>query len=430
MTAPTTRVVLTAGRSPKLTAYLLLAGAAMVAALVSGHGELLALGVPFIAVLVWTLTMPRPQLHGVATPSPRRLVEGEVVTTDVELWAAPSPHHAELLVTLVSETKDAVAMARQRAPLRPRVRAALEIVCPQLGQYTIAQVDVLLHDPLGVMVWSGRLPIAALVSVYPVAEPLARLASPRQTQLRTGNHRSRARGEGIEYAGSRPYLPGDQVRRVNARLSSRGRALAVNEYLPERNTDIVLLLDTFTDLRWAGRSSLSACAHVVASLADAYLGERDRVGFAEFGGFVRWLLPGSGHLQLQRILEALLHARTQLHYAWAGIDRLPPRLLPSHAFVILTSPLIDERVRQLVLDLAARRRDTAVLEVSPHAFMPAPTGRAARLARRAWSLERGAGRRELRSAGVAVSEWSYGDPLAGAVHGLEAFRRAVGAARP
>jgi uncharacterized protein (DUF58 family) len=212
-------------------------------------------------------------------------------------------------------------------------------------------------------------------------------------------------------------------------LSSRSQSLLVDEHVPERNTDIVLVLDSFTDLRVGGRSSLSASAHAIASLSAAYLAERDRVGFAEFGGIVRWLLPGSGRIQLSRILESLLDARLRLHYAWTGIDRLPPRLLPPSAFVIAVSPLIDERTRQLVLDLWARHRDTAVLEVSPLAFMPPPTGRKDTLARRAWVVERRAQRRELRSLGVAVSEWTYGEPLVTALQDMQAFRRAAAVPR-
>jgi uncharacterized protein (DUF58 family) len=418
-------IPLRAARSPKLTAYLLLGSAAMLAALATGHGELMAVGVPFLLVLTWTLTIPRPALSGTAAAGPDLLTEGGTVTTEVELQSRGTPHRMELRATLVAATGEVVGYAVETLPLsRRRVATALEVGCPQLGRYGVPSVDLFAEDAFGVLAFTGHIDLATTVRVYPASELLPSPPAPRHTQLRTGNHRSRARGDGIEYAGTREFVPGDHIRRVNARLSSRSASLQVNEHVPERNTDIVLLLDTFTDLREAGRSSLAAAAHAVAGLADVYLAERDRVGFAEFGGIVRWLLPASGRMQLARILEALLDARLRLHYAWTGIDRLPPQLLPPNAFVIAVSPLIDGRTRQLVLDLWARRRDTAVVELSPLAFMPTPTGRKEALARRAWIVERRAERRELRSLGIAVGEWTYGEPLVSVMQDLEHFRRA------
>ena len=59
----------------------------------------------------------------------------------------------------------------------------------------------------------------------------------------------------------REWAPGDRVKSINWRASARRGVLWVNEQHPERNTDVVLFLDTFTDVseRDAGRS-MRRCA--------------------------------------------------------------------------------------------------------------------------------------------------------------------------
>ena len=75
------------------------------------------------------------------------------------------------------------------------------------------------------------------------------MLAPLETQVFVGNQVSRARGDGIEFADIREWAPGDRVRSINWRASARRGELWVNQQHPERNTDVVLFLDTFTDVR-------------------------------------------------------------------------------------------------------------------------------------------------------------------------------------
>jgi uncharacterized protein (DUF58 family) len=119
-------------------------------------------------------------------------------------------------------------------------------------------------------------------------------------------------------------------KRVNWRATA-SRRVWVNESHPERNTDVILFVDSFAEARGQDASTLDLAVRATAALADAYIGRRDRVGLISFGGILRWLEPGMGMVQLYRIVDALLDTQIILSYYWTGIDVIPRRTLPPSA---------------------------------------------------------------------------------------------------
>jgi uncharacterized protein (DUF58 family) len=216
------------------------------------------------------------------------------------------------------------------------------------------------YDGLGFLAHEAVLRCEGTVRAYPRQERLLRAVRAADTQMFAGNEVSRRRGDGIEFADVRPFLPGDRIRHINWRLSAREGRLHVNEQHPERNSDVVLFLDPFADLRGFGGSTLETAVRAAASVAAHYLARRDRVGLIGFGGTLRWLVPASGVVQRYRITEALLDTRAIVSYAWKGIEVIPPRTLPPQALVVAVTPLLDRRAVDALLDLRGRGFDLAV----------------------------------------------------------------------
>ena len=133
------------------------------------------------------------------------------------------------------------------------------------------------------------------------------------------------------------------MKSINWRASARRNVLWVNQQHPERNTDVVLFLDTFTDVKTSARGTLDATVRAATSLAHLYLQRKDRVGVVSFGGYLSWLLPASGTQQLYRIVDSLIQMDVVLSFATKGIDVLPPRTLPAKALVLAITPLLDAR---------------------------------------------------------------------------------------
>jgi uncharacterized protein (DUF58 family) len=273
------------------------------------------------------------------------------------------------------------------------------------------------------------LPRDRQLRVFPREEQLRKLLRPRDTQPYAGDEVARRRGDGIEFSDIRPFAFGDQVTRVNWRATARRGELWVNDRHPERNSDIVLFLDTFTEARRGNASTLDHALRAAATLARGYIGSRDRVGLVSFGGALRWLKPGTGEAQLYRICEALLDTQILLNYAWRDIAIVPARVLPPQSLVVALTPLLDERSVGALFDLRARGHDIAVIETSPVPYMDPGRTAAERLAFRLWRLRRDALRDRLRQGGVAVVEWQEGMPLAVGIEEAGAFRRHAFAGR-
>lgn len=305
----------------------------------------------------------------------------------------------------------------------------IPVRCRRWGAYVIGDLVLRARDRMGLFRYDAHRAAHMALKVYPSSERLRTLARPARTLQFVGSLVSREQGEGIELAEVRPFRPGDRIRSMNWRASARRGGLWVTDRHPERNADVVIFLDAFTELVSTNASSLDLAVRAATSVAEAHLAVRDRVGFVSFGGGLRWLVPGSGWRQRYRIVDALLDTQIMLSWAWKGIDVIPPRTLPPRALVIALTPLLDDRTVQALLDLRARGFDLVVLEIPPERFLgPARTDNE-RLARRIWALKRDVLRHRFERLGVSVAVWHEGASIEELMGEVGAFRRSALAAR-
>jgi len=392
-----------------------LAGWALFLGVVTGRAELLVAAVPLLAALVLGQRAARPpalQLdHAV---SDARLVEGERVTVTVTL-RADAPGVVELLEPLPPGVWLESGHHHAFFALRPGedVRWQFELRCAGRRRLRLGGPHVRLWGPLGLVAAEGRYRASHAVAVYPQLAPLRHLPRPVQTQTFVGNYVSPAQGEGIEPGDVRPFVAGDQVRHVNWRATLRLGALHVTQHHRERNADVVLLLDTLSEVGPPGDAVVDHAARGAAALAAAYLGRKDRVGLIEYGGQLRWVRPGSGRAQFQHLADTLLDASVVFTYVTRDVDLIPRRILPPQALVVALSPLLDARFVRAATDLAARGFDLVVIAVSPvgPARAALPPGRVTDVAARLWALERRAALDDLRRQGLTVADWDGVSPL-------------------
>jgi uncharacterized protein (DUF58 family) len=420
----------TSSATPKLRAYVLLTAAGLLAALVLGRPELAALATPFAAWLALGIGLARrPELDIRYQLDRERALQGDRVNASIEIESDVALQPLELLLRLPA----GLASGSRALALHVRVgepgRVGIALDCKRWGGYSVGDLQLRARDRFGLRAYDERLDLRRPLRVYPREETVRSLLAPTETQATAGNEVARAKGDGIEFADIRPFVPGDRVRRINWRASARRPGLWVNESHPERNTDVIIFLDSFAEARHGATGTLDLAVRAAGALAARYLRRSDRVGLVSFGGVLRWLEPSMGSVQHYRIVDALLDTDIALSYAWKGADVIPPRTLPPQALVIGLTPLLDERSIGALLDLRARGFDLAIVDVSPLPFLPPARDRLERLSRRVWALRREVLRHEYQQLGVAVAEWRDGEPLEQAVEEVRRFRRSARAVR-
>ena len=406
--------------SRRLSAYAVLAAAGLVAGLALGRVEPVALAAPFLLALVAGLAMHEPDVSVRVSLDRDRAIEGDEVTATILLSSTRGADRFELFVPLPAGLEGPARAVRLRAGEEETIE--LQFRCDHWGVFSVGAVLFRARDMLGLRSWEGEAGEARPLRVFPREETLRSLVAPLETQVFAGNQVSRARGEGIEFADLREWQPGDRLRRVNWRATALRGSLWVNEQNPERNTDVVLFLDTFAEVRAEGRSTNDHAVRAAATLAHIYLQRKDRVGLVGFGGFLSWLVPASGMRQLYAIVETLLTTEVVHTFALRGVDVLPPRTLPPKALVLAITPLLDNRTAAALLDLRARGYDLIVVEVSPVELVAPEPGSSLELAHRLWRLSREALRWRYEQVGVPVVTWREGEPLAVPIEEVNAFR--------
>jgi uncharacterized protein (DUF58 family) len=421
----------TRAASPKLAGYAGLVGATLLAALALRRPELVAIAAAFVLPLALALAFERaPRLLVTAELDRDRTLQGDelVLRVDVE---GDAVERLELFVELPYGI--GLVDGSQRVVLRLGREDERTLEMPlrseRWGAYLLGGMRIRAHDRFGVLVHERREEPSLPLKVYPHAETLRALLLPQETQVFVGNQVARVRGEGIEFADLRPFVPGDRPRRINWRASARRGTLWVNEAHPERNADVVLFLDTFAEARRGGPGTLDLAVGAAGSLAERYLRNKDRVGLVSFGGVLNWLLPATGVVQLYRIVDALLDTEIVLNYAWKDLDVIPARTLPPKALVVALTPLLDKRSVAALLDLRRRGFDLAVVEIDPAPYVEPGDDELERLAFRLWRLRREALRAEFERVGVPVVPWRSGESLQVALEEVRSFRRSARAVR-
>lgn len=417
--------------SPRIEGYAAVAAIGLVAALALRRPELAIVAAPFVLLLaIGTRHARDPGVELELAIAADRTLEEAVVEAVMTVTTHLPVDRLELLVDLPPgvEMADGDAACAIRLGRGDEREIPLALRCSRWGVFVLGDVETRARDLFRLTVWEQRFSGRHELKAYPSPISLRRILAPLETQAFSGSEVARVKGEGIEYADIRDFVPGDRVHSINWRASARRQSLVVNERHPERNTDVVLFVDSFADVRGGGRSTLEEAVRAGAALATRYLQRRDRVGLVGFGGILRWLQPGMGLTQRYRLIDTMLETGVEPTYTWRDVNLIPARILPPKALVLALTPLLDPRFVVALEDLRARGFDLVVVEVDPIPLVEAGSSEIETLAYRLWILEREVLRSRLEGLGIGVARWGEAD-LETALEGVRTFRRYARPAR-
>jgi len=130
---------------------------------------------------------------------------------------------------------------------------------------------------------------------------------PRQPvhSLLTGRHASRVRGRGLDFDEIRRYLPGDDVRTIDWRITQRTGKTHVRVFTEERDRPAILVVDQRVSMFFGTQVAMKSvvAAQLAALAAWRVFGQGDRVGGLVFDdGEITEIRP---HRSTRRVLQLL-----------------------------------------------------------------------------------------------------------------------------
>ena len=387
---------------------------------VSDRVELFVAAIP-LACALGSVTMPirSPRLELRQEVSAVRLAEGKRARVTVTVLTAEPAPMVEVVTVLPPPLE--VAEGNNRTVLSVKsgreTSWSFTFECPARGRFDLGTILIRSWDRSGLSVVEDRHSARKLISVYPSVERIQHVPQPTRAKFSFGNYVSPRLGDGIVPGEIRPFLAGDRTRHINWRASLRRQQLYVTQFHEERNADIILLLDTFSNTGAPPSSTVDVSVRAAAALANAYLKRKDRVGFLEFGGHLRWIKPATGRRHSEVLAEGMLPSASHFSYVVPRLDRLPKRVLPPQALVLAVTPLLDDRIVGALVDLAARGYELVVIAVSPIeptrvVLQPSLLNN---IACRLWAMEWQGRIAEQRQRGLAIVEWHRDMPLEAAL---------------
>lgn len=412
-----------------------LAALGLVLAAVTGEVALVAIAAPLALLsLVGLSRRPQPTPSVSTRVDPLVTTPGEWVTVEIDL-VAPSRQTCaiELMLPAHLHADGPASFLCDLSPGR-MTTVSVRVTSDRPGRFEVGRLRLMSAPPSRDVVTVSAAPGAVEVQIRPPAFDTDTLPRPEKVRALTGNRVAPLGGEGIEFADLREESGAILSRRVNWRATARRQTTCVNSFHPERSTDVVLLVDTFSP------SALASVLAAAVSVSETYLTRQDRLGVVCFGGVLDWVEPGSGPRQRERVRWALLGSQAHFSFAQKTADIIPRRLLPAGALVLAVSPLVDDRFITTLISLRSQGSDVSVLEVIPPPLPPGPPPRPAPrrgrtggeravttasvvLAGRILALEHEELRYRLAGWGIAVVALGAGDSLGVALDRLAATRR-------
>jgi uncharacterized protein (DUF58 family) len=185
-----------------------------------------------------------------------------------------------------------------------------------------------------------------------------------------GSHKSPVKGASIEFRQHRPYVRGDEPRRLDWRVLGRTDRPYIKEYDEETNLRCVLMLDCSGSMGYGeGKktgSKFEYAARLAVSLAYLMLGQTESVGLCLFQKKINsWLAPHTGTGQLSRVVEGIEKVTPKGESALAAAVHETAERLERRAQVVLVSDFLTpaSQFREGLAHLRHDRHEVIALRV-------------------------------------------------------------------
>lgn len=178
----------------------------------------------------------------------------------------------------------------------------------------------------------------------------------------TGQHASPHKGFSVEFRQHRPYVQGDEIRRLDWKIFGRTDRFYIREFDEETNLRATVVLDASGSMGYRGQKGVlkfDYARKLAASLAYLLMSQQDAVGLITFDSKIRDVIPCRTKItHLHLLLETMVKTEPGKDTSLAPVLESLAQRLKRRGLVILISDFFD--------DPAALLRSIGVLRKKGH----------------------------------------------------------------
>ncbi|MEN8906439.1 MAG: DUF58 domain-containing protein [Clostridiales bacterium] len=179
------------------------------------------------------------------------------------------------------------------------------IIPQKRGEFTFGKIDIRYIGLLKLCIRSFKFDKTCNYKVYPNLRDLSTVdfITLKKISLIEGSKKNRAYLAGTEFESLREYAEGDDYKKLNWIASAKYNTLIVNNYEPEKNQNVYILLDSSrvmnSEINYIKKLDYAINASLL--LADFVIKKGDKTGLLVFDSKIRKYVhsgKGKGHFQL------------------------------------------------------------------------------------------------------------------------------------
>ena len=162
----------------------------------------------------------------------------------------------------------------------------------------------------------------------------------------TGQHASPHKGFSVEFRQHRPYVQGDDIRRLDWKIFGRADRFYIREFDEETNLRATLVLDASGSMAYRGQKGVlkfDYARKLAAAMAYLLMSQQDAVGLITFDSKVRDFIPNQTRItHLHHLLETMIKTEPGKDTALAPVLESLAQRLKRRGLVILISDFFDD----------------------------------------------------------------------------------------
>lgn len=223
------------------------------------------------------------------------------------------------------------------------------------GEFAFLDIYLRYTGVLGLCVKTKAFDVTGKVKVYPNLEDMRNksLIIASRRKMTAGLQKIRRLGIGTEFVSIRDYTPADDYRHINWDVTARAGRLFVNQYEPERNQHVYLMIDTGRVMaeEIGGLSRLDYSVNTAFLVAETILYRGDNIGLIAFDSKIhRMVKTGKGMQHFQKLADSMYNIEvsevaSDYDEAFLTLQRTQNR---RSLVLLFTNPAGIEHAREIV----------------------------------------------------------------------------------